>query len=43
MTGLNNITLRKVNLKPCKYAKMHMDKDLIEDEQYQLVDQLNET
>ena len=29
ITGLNNITLRKVNVKPCKYDKMHMNKDLM--------------
>ena len=42
ITGSNNITLRKVNVKPCGYDKMHMDKDLIEDKPYQLVDQFNQ-
>ena len=28
-TGLNNITLRKVNVKPYGYDKMYMDKYLI--------------
>ena len=36
ITGLNNITLRKVNLKLCGYNEMYMDKDLIEDKLYQL-------
>ena len=36
ITGLNHITLRKVNLKLCGYNKMYMDKDLIEDKLYQL-------
>ena len=30
ITGWNNITLRKVNVKQCGYNKMYMDKDLIE-------------
>ena len=46
ITGLNNITLRKVNLKLCGYNEMYMDKDLIEDKLYQLdqnkLDQFNE-
>ena len=29
ITGLNNITLIKVNVKPYGYDKMYMDKDLI--------------
>ena len=29
ITGFNNITLRKVNVKPCKYDKMYMNKDLM--------------
>ena len=31
ITGSNNITLRKVKVKPYRFDKMHMDKDLIED------------
>ena len=33
---------RKVNVKPCGYNKIYMDKDLTEDKLYQLVDKLNE-
>ena len=32
----------QVNVKPWGYDKMYMDKDLIEDKLYQLVDQFNE-
>ena len=42
ITGSNDITLRKVNVKPCGYDKMYMGKDLIEDKLYQLVDQFHE-
>ena len=42
ITGSNDITLRKVNVKPCGYDKMYMCKDLIEDKLYQLVDQFHE-
>ena len=38
----NNVDLRKANLKPCRYSKIYMDKDLIEDKLYKLVDQFNE-
>ena len=31
ITGLDNITLRKVNVKPYRFDKMYMSKDLIED------------
>ena len=34
ITDSNNITIRKVNLKPYDYHKMYMDKDLIEDKLY---------
>ena len=27
ITDWNNITIRRVNVKPCEYDKMHMDKD----------------
>ena len=40
ITGSVNITL-KINVKPCGYKKMFMDKGLIEDKLYQLVDQFN--
>ena len=42
ITGSNNITLRKVNLKPCGFYKMYMDKYLIYDKLYQIIDQLNQ-
>ena len=42
IAGSNNITLIKVNVKPCGYDKMYIDKDLPEDELHQLVDQFNE-
>ena len=41
ITGSNNITLRKVNVKPYGFDKMYMDKDLMEDNLYQTTDQLN--
>ena len=34
----NNVTLRKVNFRLCGYDKMHIDKYLIEDKLYKLVD-----
>ena len=40
ITGFNDITLRKV--KPNKYDKMYMDKDLIEDKLHEIIDQFNE-
>ena len=42
ITGSNNITLRKVNVKPYGCDKMYMDKDLIKDKLYQLIDQFSE-
>ena len=41
ITGSNSISLRKVIVKPCRYNNMYVDKDLIEDKLYQLVDQFN--
>ena len=38
MTDSNNITLRKVNVKPYGFDKMYMDKELIEDKSYQIID-----
>ena len=38
----NNFNLRKINVKPYGYDKMYMDKDLIEDKLYELIDQFNE-
>ena len=40
ITGFSDITLRKV--KPNKYDKMYMDKDLIEDKLHEIIDQFNE-
>lgn len=42
ITGSNNISLGKCNLKPSGFEKMYMDKDLRKDKLYQLVDQYNE-
>ena len=40
--GSTNITPRNVNVKPRGCDKMHMDKDLIKDKLYELIDQFNE-
>ena len=42
ITGSNNFTLRKVNVQPYGLEKMCMDKDLIEDKLYQIIDQFSE-
>ena len=42
ITDSNNITLRKDNAKPYGFDKMYMDKELIEDKLYQIIDQFNE-
>ena len=34
ITGSNNISLRKVDVKPNGFDKMHMDKELIEGQLY---------
>ena len=36
ITGSNNITLRKVNAKPCGFDKMDKDKEVINDKLYQI-------
>ena len=36
-TGLNNIILRKGNVKPYEFDKTYMEKELIEDKLYQLI------
>ena len=41
ITGLNNNALRKVNVKPNGYDKINMDKDLVENKLYQLIDQFH--
>ena len=42
ISGWNNITLRKVNVKPYEFDKMYMDKGLIKYKLYQIIDQFNE-
>ena len=42
ITGSNNITSRKVNVNPYGFEKMYMDKGLIEDKLYKIIDQFNE-
>ena len=42
MTGSNNITLRKVNIKAYGFDKIYMDIELIEDKLYQIIDQFSE-
>ena len=42
VTGLNNVTLRKVNVKSYGFDKMYMDKDLVEDLLHQIINQFNE-
>ena len=42
ISSSNNITLKIVNVKPHGFEEIHMDKDLIEDKLYQLIDQLDE-
>ena len=43
ITDSNNITLRKVNIKPYRFHKIFMEKDLIEDKLYQIIYQFNES
>ena len=42
ITGSNNITLRKVNVKPYGFDKMYMGKEIIEDKLYRIIDHFNE-
>ena len=42
ITGSNNITLRKINVKPYGFDEMYMDKQLIEYKLHQIIDQYNE-
>ena len=42
ITGTNNISLRKVNVKLYELDKMYINKELIEDKFYQMIDQFNE-
>ena len=42
ITGSYNITWKKINVNPYGSDKTYMDKDLIEDTFYQIIDQFNE-
>ena len=42
ITSWNDITVRKGNVKPFGFNKIYMDKELIEDKFYQIIDQFNE-
>ena len=42
ITGSNNITFRKVNVKPYRFDKIYMDRELMQDKLYQIIDQFNE-
>ena len=42
ITGSNNIKLRKVNVKPYAFDNIYMDKELIEDKLYQIIDPFSE-
>ena len=42
IAGSNNIALRKVTVKSYGFAKIYMDKKLIEEKLYQIIDQFNE-
>ena len=41
-TSSNNFTLKKVNVNSYGSEKMYMDKELIEDQLYQIIDQSSE-
>ena len=42
ITGSNDITLTNLNVKPYGFNKTYMDKDLIEDKLYQMINQINQ-
>ena len=42
ITHSNNINLRKVHVKPYAFDKINMDKGLIEEKLYQIINQFNE-
>lgn len=42
ITGSDNITLWKVKVKPDRFNKMYTDKDVKEDQPYQIIDKFNE-
>ena len=37
ITGSNNIALKRVNITPCVYDQIYMNKDLIQDKLYHLI------
>ena len=37
ITSSNNITLRKINVKPFGFDKIYMDQELLEDKLYQII------
>ena len=41
ITSWTNFTLRKVNVKPYECDKMYLNKDLMEDKLYQIIDWFN--
>ena len=41
ITGSNKITLKKINVKPYRFGKLYMNKDLVEGKLYQIIDQFN--
>ena len=43
ITSSNNITLRKINVNPCGFDKMYINKDLLQCKIYQIIYHLNET
>ena len=42
ITGSNDITLRKSNVKPFGFDKIYMDQELLEDKLYQIIHQFNQ-
>ena len=42
ITGVNDVPLGKVNVKPCRYDEIYMNEDFLEDKLYLLVDQYDE-
>ena len=42
ITSSNNVTLRKSNVNSYRFDKRYMDKELLEDKLYQIINQFNE-
>ena len=42
ITSSNNVTLRKSNVNSYRFDKRYMDKELLEDKVYQIINQFNE-